>query len=234
MTADTLPVSELFGPTVQGEGPAAGRPAWFLRLMGCNLSCTWCDTPYTWDQTRFDLRAETTDLTAADIASRVPAGPGILVVTGGEPLRQQNRAAWAELIRGPGWGWELHIETNGTIAPNDATLDADLIVVSPKLDNAGTHRGRQNPALHPAWRDARHETDVHLKVVCSTADDVARAADLAASAGFPPVHTWVMPCGATPDELAATWPVVATAATRHGLSASHRLHTLAWGTERGH
>ena len=39
-----LRVNEIFGPTIQGEGKSAGREVKFLRLSGCNLACTWCDT----------------------------------------------------------------------------------------------------------------------------------------------------------------------------------------------
>lgn len=237
MTAlDTLPVSECFGPTLQGEGPAAGRPAWFLRLIGCNLSCAWCDTPYTWDQSRFDLAAETTHMTAGEIADRL-AGPGILVVTGGEPLRHQHRPAWLDLFDlMDGQDRAVHIETNGTIQPTDDTLGmADLIVVSPKLPNAGGHRGHQDPALADRWAQvAPHLPSVVMKVVCRDADDVAAAAALAERHGFPADRTWVMPEGTTPAALAVTWPRVAAAAAKAGVNACHRLHTLAWGTERGH
>jgi 7-carboxy-7-deazaguanine synthase len=57
-TKPPLVVSEVFGPTIQGEGPHAGQRAAFVRLGGCNLTCTWCDTAYTWDARRYDLRAE--------------------------------------------------------------------------------------------------------------------------------------------------------------------------------
>lgn len=42
-----LLVAERFGPTLQGEGPSVGQPSLFIRLSRCNLSCAFCDTPYT-------------------------------------------------------------------------------------------------------------------------------------------------------------------------------------------
>jgi 7-carboxy-7-deazaguanine synthase len=60
-------VSALFGSTLQGEGPSAGRPASFIRLSGCLLSCRWCDTPWTWDWTRFDRGAEQRRMPTADV-----------------------------------------------------------------------------------------------------------------------------------------------------------------------
>src|SRR4029450_7825218 len=61
LTADRAPelvVSEVFGPTFQGEGPSVGRRAGFVRLGRCNLDCSWCDTPYTWDWERHDPAVE--------------------------------------------------------------------------------------------------------------------------------------------------------------------------------
>ena len=62
-----LRVSETFGPTFQGEGTSLGRRALFIRLMHCNLRCRGCDTAYTWDATRFDLAAQTRELTSVDL-----------------------------------------------------------------------------------------------------------------------------------------------------------------------
>ncbi|GAA0632247.1 7-carboxy-7-deazaguanine synthase QueE [Kutzneria viridogrisea] len=232
----TLPVAEVFGPTVQGEGPAAGTLATFIRLSGCNLSCGWCDTPYTWDATRYDLRATTRHVTPRDLAEQALAVTpgGIVVVTGGEPLLQQDRPPWAELLRELAAARPVHIETNGTLVPNSVTLAAaSCIVVSPKLPNAGGHRGHQDPAMPPAWREIITDT-VHLKVVCHGADDVRQAVTLAESLGCPPARVWVMPEGRDQTTLASRWPVIADAAARHGINATHRLHVLAWGDARGH
>ena len=67
----SLVVSEIFGPTIQGEGQYAGQLVAFIRLGGCNLACSWCDTPYTWDASRFDLRNEMTRTPVNEILERV-------------------------------------------------------------------------------------------------------------------------------------------------------------------
>jgi 7-cyano-7-deazaguanosine (preQ0) biosynthesis protein QueE len=231
----TLAVVEVFGPTIQGEGPAAGRLAWFVRLGGCNLSCSWCDTPYTWDRTRYSMREQIKAMAVDEIVDGIPPR-SLVVITGGEPLLQQDRAGWRELLSVlRARACEIHVETNGTIAPNAASQAVvQLWAVSPKLPNAGTHKTHQDPALHRGWRPAVLRGDAHLKVVCADASDVARARVLAAHHAWPVRQVWVMPEGTSPEALAASWPEVAEAAAVHGVNASHRLHVLAWGDERGH
>jgi 7-cyano-7-deazaguanosine (preQ0) biosynthesis protein QueE len=231
--AETLQVNEIFGPTVQGEGPASGQRAVFLRLMGCNLSCSWCDTAWTWDSSRFLLSSETQHLSAKEIIDQLNelAPDPMLVITGGEPLLQQSQPAWTELLNTV--ARPIHLETNGTILPGD-TLDAlDLLVASPKLLNAGHHRGHQQAAMHPGYRDLADDPRVHLKIVVMGPADVRAAVVHAQRFGFPLDRLWVMPEGATREVLDARWPAVASAAASYGCNATHRLHVLAWGDERG-
>ena len=77
-TEPTLVISEVFGPTVQGEGPTIGRRAAFVRLGRCNLDCSWCDTPYTWDWERYDPKVELHERPVPEIvADLVCAGESI-------------------------------------------------------------------------------------------------------------------------------------------------------------
>ena len=88
-------VAERFGietPTFQGEGPSCGHPALFIRLSRCNLTCSRCDTKYTWDWARFDPRKESTKRSVADLVAWAASSPvELVVITGGEPLIQQAR-----------------------------------------------------------------------------------------------------------------------------------------------
>lgn len=231
----TIPVSEVFGPTIQGEGPYAGTSVQFLRTGGCNLSCSWCDTPYTWDSSRFDLRTELTPMTAEEIVSRLKPNLA-LVISGGEPLMHQDNLAFktvlAEAVR---HGCPVHIETNGTLEPGaHLRRHVTAIAVSPKLDHAGTHKPRQSPAMHRSWATvAKGDPNVFLKVVVRNAEDVRSVTMMAAGIGWPLAQVWVMPVGTTTEALLADWPEIAGAAAEHKINATQRLHVLAWGDTKG-
>jgi 7-carboxy-7-deazaguanine synthase len=107
--------------TVQGEGAFAGTPAVFVRLAGCNLSCTFCDTDYS-------LKS----LAAVDdVVERVQAAAPecpMVVLTGGEPFAQRESVELIEALRRA--GKRVHVESNGTLY---ADLPEDVwLTVSPK------------------------------------------------------------------------------------------------------
>src|SRR6185503_1731335 len=115
-----LKVSEIFA-SIQGEGPSAGAPSVFLRLAQCNLHCAWCDTKYTWDWTTYRFEDEVRTESVSAVAVRLRAhSEQRLVVTGGEPLLQEE--ALFELFRllDERARYVVEIETNGTIAPSEA------------------------------------------------------------------------------------------------------------------
>src|SRR3954451_14009106 len=132
-----LVVSEVFGPTWQGEGPSIGRRCGFVRLGRCNLACSWCDTPYTWDWDRYDPAVELARRPVAELLAELDAmGVDMIVVTGGEPLLQQTHLE--PLVAGAAErGWWIEIETAGTIAPRPQLAGVARFNVSPKLANSG-------------------------------------------------------------------------------------------------
>jgi organic radical activating enzyme len=236
LTAEpVLPVSEVF-TTLQGEGPAAGRPATFVRLGGCNLSCSWCDSAYTWDAKAFDLRAELEPTTAEQILDRVDA-PRV-VITGGEPLLHQRNPAFRDLLEGICRSdREVHLETNGTIPPTRHTYGHVLrAAVSPKLPHADAGRRTGIEVFREdvlrMWAGIAGRA--YLKIVVRDADDCERAVLLADETGWPRSAVWLMPEGTTRDVLDQRWPVIASWAAAEQVNATHRLHVLAWGDERGH
>lgn len=227
---DTLRVSEIF-KSIQGEGPAAGRSATFVRLSGCNLSCSWCDTPYTWDIHR-NAPDESALLSVDAILTRL-GDARIVVLTGGEPLLQQHQPALRALIDSLPGHCAVHVETNGTIEPTAKLINRVAVwMVSPKLSNAGVHRGRQNPSVHPFWSRTRLDS-AHLKIVCTDQSAARQAVQYADSLSWPHARVWLMPEGTDIDTVLTRWPAIADAAVELGVNATQRLHVLAWGKARG-
>ena len=135
----TYQVKEIFY-TLQGEGARAGRAAVFLRFAGCNLwsgreedraaaTCQFCDTDFVGTDGAGGGKFANAEALADAVAAKWPSGPGgkpYVVCTGGEPLLQLDTALIAALH---GKGFEIAIESNGTIEP---PAGIDWICVSPK------------------------------------------------------------------------------------------------------
>lgn len=107
MTADGqhLPVMESFH-TLQGEGAFTGQAAYFIRLAGCDVGCTWCDVKDSWDASKHPVHSVEQ---IVEDASRHPAR--IAVVTGGEPLLYNLLPLTTALRKA---GFRTHIETSGS------------------------------------------------------------------------------------------------------------------------
>lgn len=235
-TDNTLVVSEVFGPTIQGEGPYTGRQVGFIRLGGCNLHCTWCDTPYTWDASRHDLRIELGRRTVDSILAHVDAlDVDTVVISGGEPLLQQRQPAWALLLhRLTDADVNVHLETNGTITPSQATHRyVEHYSVSPKLAHAGDpEKDRIVPEALAAFRRlAEHDVAI-FKFVARTRRDLLDIAALAQAHDLDPHHVWVMPEGTTAEEIVAGGRDLIGDTIAAGFNFTTRLHTLLWGQER--
>lgn len=229
-SADTLVVSEVFGPTLQGEGPTAGRRAAFVRLGRCNLDCSWCDTPFTWNWARYDPAVELSEGTIDDIVDQVSAmGVDRVVVTGGEPLLQQRRLL--PLLReAETRGWDVEVETNGTLAPSaDTARLVSAFNVSPKLAHSGVAHER---AVVPDALVALMATGKGVfKFVVTGPGDLDEVAEIVDAHELGPV--WIMPEGTTADAVVGGAGAVADAVVERGWNLSSRLHVLLWGDERG-
>ena len=233
-TPPSLVVSEIFGPTVSGEGPTTGQRCGFIRLGACNLHCSWCDTPYTWDASRFDLSQEMTRLSVADIIGQVLAmNVDFVIISGGEPLLQQIHPGWTALLNRLRYhNVRVEIETNGTIAPNaSSVLDVARFTVSPKLAHAGDPAAmRLRPEVIEAFRRTRKAV---FKFVCTTAADVAEAEGLAKEWGLEPNTVWIMPEGTDTGTLCDHLAVITNPAILAGFNVTTRLHIHSWQNERG-
>jgi 7-carboxy-7-deazaguanine synthase len=121
-----LKVVEIF-ESIQGEGKHAGEITTFVRLSGCNLKCSWCDTKYS--------RTEGTFVEIEDIAYQIKSlGNKEVCITGGEPLIQQELYKLLDMLG----EYNISIETNGSIDISDCLkYDNVEIVMDFKLQKSG-------------------------------------------------------------------------------------------------
>jgi 7-carboxy-7-deazaguanine synthase len=113
-----MKVCEIFA-SVQGESTYAGLPCSFVRLAGCNMRCTYCDTQYSYDAG--------TDMQVAEIIGRVMAqGLELIEVTGGEPLLQEETPRLVGALADK--GFKVLIETNGSFNIGDLDKRATVIL----------------------------------------------------------------------------------------------------------
>ena len=226
-------VNEIFGPTIQGEGIHTGYRVGFLRLAGCNLSCSWCDTPYSWDWERYDRNEESHKMLISEVAEQLKAMQvDRLVLTEGEPMMQQ----WAFKDIQAATGMKIDIETNGTRTPTaEAEAAVDMFCVSPKLAHGGDPEERRIvlPALK-RFAELASEGKAMFKFVAQSEEDFPQIENLIELAGIPNNAVWIMPEGANPIRHMETTHRIADAVIERGWNLSMRLHLLIWNTERKH
>lgn len=223
-----LIISDIIAPTLRGEGPSLGRRCAVIRFGGCNLACTWCDSPRDWDGSRFNLSAELTSRLVKNIAlDALACEPGLVVLTGGEPLIQQNQEGWPILLHLLS-GVEIELETNGTIAPTEATVrGVHRFIVSPKLANSGAPAwSRLRPDALQLWAELARRGYAIFNFVVRDATDVETVSSLARLYNIPSTHVYVMVEGTGGDAMLRGTRDLATAVLEAGLNLTTRLGVL--------
>lgn len=197
------PVNEVF-ETIQGEGFYTGVPAIFVRLQGCPVGCSWCDTKHTWDlletnrvKPEMVIQVDGTigrwsELTTSELIHFMKQKgftASHIVITGGEPCLHDLTAMTYELNS---VGYSTQIETSGTF--DVLCSDKTWVTVSPKLKmKAGLvvlsqALNRANEIKHPVATQAHiddldvllHDIDVAGKTIClQPISQKARATELA-------------------------------------------------------
>lgn len=206
----SLPVHEIFA-SIQGESSFAGWPCAFLRLSGCNLTCSWCDTAYA---------TETfTEMTVtAAVAALLAHGLPLVELTGGEPLLAPEVPALAVALADA--GVTVLVETNGSL--DIAVLDPRVVAIM-DLKCPGSGMEGRNDYGNLARLRPRDE----VKFVLAGREDYRFALDVARRVwDRNTVHFSPVPGALDPADLAA-WMVADRARARLGL----QLHKYIWNPE---
>jgi 7-carboxy-7-deazaguanine synthase len=221
-------VAGVVGPTVHAQGPSAGRRCSVIQMGGCNLACTWCDSAFTWDSARYDLARELAYWPVPEVAAHaLSCQPAVVVISGGEPLLQQDSESWPMLLDALA-GNEIGLETNGTITPTEDTLRrVSWVTVSPKLAHSGDPAwARINGEALLRWGELAQDLDIDFCFVVRDVSDVGTIATLVTIHGLPPSRVWVTPEGTSAITVLNRLRDVSEAALSAGFNLSARLNTL--------
>ena len=218
--------------SLQGEGATAGTPTVFLRLATCNLTCTWCDTKYTWDWGNHEYDREVVNLSRQEVEERILGYEcSHLVITGGEPLLQQRELEPLVVSLKPR-GFYCEVETNGTLVPGGELIGAvSQWNVSPKLANSGNQSDRRE--VPKALKAFRNLESSYFKFVLVEPADAEAVCALVKRYEIPSDRVILMPEGVTPQTVAERGEWVAEVCAQLGFRFSTRLHILLWGDQRG-
>lgn len=225
-------IAEIFY-SIQGEGALVGVPSVFVRTSGCNLRCTWCDTPYT------SWQPEGGEFSIEQILEHVRqfSGAQHVVVTGGEPMISPEIISLTEQLRNA--GQHITIETAGTVY---TPVACDLMSISPKLTNSTPHDrdGGRWAAQHDRLR---HQPEIlrrlmahypyQLKFVVQREEDLREIRQMVEVLSAAPGNVMLMPEGTTREAVLERGRWIAEACKSEGYRYSPRLHVDLWGDKRG-
>ncbi len=226
-----MKIAEIFH-SIQGEGTLVGVPSVFVRTSGCNLRCTWCDTPYT------SWQPEGDELSIGQIADRVKQfGSSHVVITGGEPMIFPETAPLTEALAL--LGMHITIETAGTVYHR---VRCDLMSISPKLANS-TPWEREDGRWAAQHERQRYKPEVlkrllaeypyQIKFVVASPADLPEIEKVQKDLTAPAGNIVLMPEGVNRDVLRERGLWLAEICKQHGYRFSPRLHVDLWGDRRG-
>ena len=232
---ETIRISEIFGPTIQGEGALIGQPTVFVRTGGCDYRCSWCDTLHAVES---KYRHQWTPMTAEEIMSEIKTlsnnKPLMISLSGGNPATQPLE----ELIRsGKNETYRLALETQGSIA-QDWFSKLDTLTLSPKPPSSGMKTDWD--IFEQCIKAAEQKPDIALKIVIFDEKDYEYAQN--AAARYPDMPLYLQPGNHQVDGNAdmaglnkrLQW--LADKVTNDNWYNAHvlpQLHVMIWGNERG-
>jgi 7-carboxy-7-deazaguanine synthase len=169
-----VPVIEIFGPTIQGEGMVVGQKTMFVRTAGCDYSCSWCDSSFTWDGSGKHLIVQ---MTAEDIWAELKRlggnGFSFVTISGGNPALLRHLDRLVAILKEN--NIKIGVETQGS-KWQDWLYDIDELTISPKPPSSGmTTDFSMLTNILGKLRDRNRNQHISLKIVVFNEEDYAYA-----------------------------------------------------------
>ncbi|MDX8455227.1 7-carboxy-7-deazaguanine synthase QueE [Mesorhizobium sp. VK9D] len=240
-THPAIRVSEIFGPTIQGEGVLIGLPTVFVRTGGCDYRCSWCDSLHAVDrQFRHDWEIMSSDAVWQNVVALSGGRPLMVSLSGGNPAIQPFGAL---IKRGHDEGYRFALETQGSVV-REWFAELDVLVLSPKPPSSEMRTDWAT--IEACFQAAQDKPQVVLKLVVFDENDYAFAKE--AAARFPRLPVYLQPGNHTPphpgnedapvavDGIMKRMEWLVDSVTRDRWFEARvlpQLHVMLWGNKRG-
>lgn len=235
-----IPVLEIFGPTVQGEGMVIGQKTMFVRVGGCDYRCAWCDSSFTWDGSQ-----RATLLTAEEILQKLEEkGKDTfchVTISGGNPALYSQLEALITLLKEK--GMKTAVETQGSIW-QEWMMMIDDVTISPKPPSSNMTTDWKKLDLYIQRLTERSQRRISLKVVIFDKHDLRYAKKV--HARYPHVPLFLQTGNDETKQDDTEWLLshllrkyewlveqVIQSKELRNVKVLPQLHTLLWGNKQG-
>ncbi len=227
-------ISEIFGPTIQGEGALIGQPTVFVRTGGCDYRCTWCDSLHAVES---KYRHDWKSMSAAEIFTEIEKLSGreplMISLSGGNPAIQDFKTL---IDMGHKQGYKFALETQGSIS-KDWFADLDVLTLSPKPPSSGENTDWA--AFDKCLSVAAGNPEIAIKIVIMDDKDYAYARDV--HVRYPQYPLYLQPVNHSLNEVDINglnermrWLVDKITQDKwYKAIILPQLHVMLWGNKRG-
>jgi len=238
----SIPVLEIFGPTIQGEGMVIGQKTMFVRTAGCDYRCSWCDSAFTWDGTASDeIKQMTPEAIYQELIRLGQDRFSHVTISGGNPALLASLDGLVQLLKER--GIRTAVETQGS-KWQSWLHDIDDVTISPKPPSSGmtTDLDALDQIIHALM--ASNHQGLSLKVVVFNEEDFAYAQSI--HQRYPAVPFYLQPGNddltiadtiTLRDKLLESfeWLIdrAMEAPDMNDVKVLPQLHALVWGNKRG-
>jgi 7-carboxy-7-deazaguanine synthase len=208
-----MKINEIF-TSIQGEGILIGIPTTFIRMTGCNLRCSWCDTKYAYE--------EGEEMSCEEVVAKVKGfSQNHACITGGEPLLQDGAISLIQRLVDE--GYEVCLETNGSKSIEDIPcLGSMVISLDIKCPSSGMHEKMDYSNIELL------SLNDQLKFIIANSEDYEYAKEVIAK--YKPICSLIMtPVGGRKLKDLAEWVL----ADGLNVRVLPQLHKLIWGGKKG-
>lgn len=239
----SIPVLEIFGPTVQGEGMVIGRKTMFVRTAGCDYHCSWCDSSFTWDGSgKAHIRLLNPEKIWNELSQIGHDRFSHVTLSGGNPALLPQLGGLIDLLHDR--DITIAVETQGS-RWQDWLIDVDEVTLSPKPPSSGMNTEWKTLDIIVDRLKHRPSPFTHsLKVVVFDEEDLAYAITvhqrypdsvLYLQVGNSDVHTMDSTLLTTTLLQRYEWLIdkVMETSSLNDVRVLPQLHTLVWGNKRG-